>query len=88
MRSTLPDRLPTLNIRCRHCKDRIFGFVCRFCNDLIVDQCKECHMEIAHGVISDNQRKEIYYIPLRRPEIPLDFDKVVKFIEDNQPHMA
>ena len=37
--------------KCKHCGDRIGKVGCEICDKAILDQCHECHMEIAHGEI-------------------------------------
>jgi hypothetical protein len=42
----------TMNRACRYCEERITAYsLCSVCHKLLVDECAECHAELAHGVI-------------------------------------
>ena len=38
-------------MRCKHCKDNA-GFMCNICGK-ILDQCAECHAELSHNIIEN-----------------------------------
>jgi len=41
-------------LECKHCECSISGKVaCPECGITLSDQCKTCHMEVAHGVIKN-----------------------------------
>jgi len=38
---------------CKHCKDTFTGWECGHCGKKQLGSCKECHFELVHGIIKN-----------------------------------
>lgn len=67
---------------CRHCGDRIEPYRCEICNRQAWNCCAECHAELAHGLVRDQNLHFVSGADATRDEPSPAWENAVRCVED------